>query len=234
MLRRLSKMIAGRILVVTAGLALATAGLSALTVAPASAANDVVVSYWGTGHYEDDDTTYQCGTTWDWEQGANAVDEIYNPCDARVWVHYVSEGTGVVQSYCVNPYGGLAYDIPTSQLQWSSSVTYTNIQLTSNTSQCDSGDNAYVWWNEAGTGYEEEDSYNCFVDSEISYSGFVVEQVQNNCNTRIWLHINSSGTGGTLCMNPGQTTSNYAYTFSYVDITANQALCASPGAPYPY
>jgi hypothetical protein len=50
-----------------------------------------VASYWGTSHYEDSGGQYSCGTTWEINQGVNKVDEVYNPCNSRVWVHNYSD-----------------------------------------------------------------------------------------------------------------------------------------------
>jgi hypothetical protein len=234
MLRQITKNIAGRTLMITMGLMLATAGLTASSAGSANAASSSVVSYWGTmsNHFEDDGSLYECGTTWDWIQNANPAFEIYNPCNTRVWVHYVNEGTGQVQAYCVNPGGGLAYSpLP---ITWSSSVTYSNIQLTSNTAQCDSGDDAYIWWNEEGTGYTPLSDYACTINYGTSKSGYLVNEAQNTCDSRLWLHANSNGTGNALCIDPGSPVANFGTVYLEFEISGNQMPCSYPAAPLPY
>ena len=231
MFRWISEIAAGRILMITAGLMLAIAGLAALPVVPASAATSAVVSYWGTSHYEDNGSTYQCGTTWQWSQGLNQVDEVYNPCSTRVWVHYVSVGTGQVQAYCVNPFGGLAYDIP---LQWNSTVTYSNIQLTANASPCDSGQTFAIAWETSNSQFHSQ-SYPC-EDLTLSITGEFVEEASNlGCDSRMWLHESDGGTtGANSCVNPGAIAQPPAETYWQVQEVANQAPCDAGGPPYPY
>jgi hypothetical protein len=234
MLRRISEIVVGRMLIITASLMLVGAGLVALAVVPASAATQVVVSYWGSNHYEDNDSTYQCGRTWEWRQGANALDEVYNPCNTRVWVHYYSTGTDEIQQFCVNPNGGLAYDFPASELHWSSSVTFSDIQLTSNTLPCDSGQAFSVAW-------ENDDSqitsfnYPCETFSAWTPNEFVEEAINANCSSRLWLHYNTDGSGASYCISPeGKRYQPPADGYFQVSESANQAPCTAGGPPYPY
>jgi hypothetical protein len=195
MLRRITKIAVQRILIVIPGLMLATAGLAALPASQSSAATLTVVSFWGSGGYAPSGGTFNCGTTWDWTQGALAVDEIYNPCNSRVWVHYVNEGDpSEGGTFCVNPGGGLAYAIP---LKWVSSDTYSDIQLTSNTSPCDSGDSVSMEW-EDGLSFVPK-TYACQAGFTATLSGYTVDSLPNVCNFRIWLH--STGTA-IDCLNP--------------------------------
>lgn len=178
---------------------LAVAGLAELPADPASAASSVV-SYWGSSHYEDSGGSYQCGTSWQWRQGVNKIDDIYNPCSGRVWVHYVSVGTGQVQAYCVNPDGRLAYAIP---LQWNSTVTYSDIQLSANTSACASGQTFAIAWENADSQIRTQ-SYTCLALT-LTITGEFVEEASNlGCVSRMWLHESASGGGASYCINPGQ------------------------------
>ena len=213
--------------VAAAGLTIAGAGLTALTAGQADAASSVV-SYWGTTHYEDSGGQYACGSTWIINQGTNKVDEVYNPCNTRVWVHYYNNGSGEVQQYCVNPNGGLAYGIP---LVWSSAVTSTNIQLTSNTSPCYAGVTASISWENPNLSYAGQ-SPACSSGATFTRSGYEVGGIANNCDFRIWLHgpDNSS-----LCVYPGGSNfPGYDSPYTELQMTAAQAPCSAGSAPYPY
>ena len=121
MIGRIVKLVLRPTGAITAGLLLVLASLAVLPAVPASAASQVE-SWWGTtSNYK----TYFGTCTaagWQVQQGVFPVLEVYNPCSDRVWVHYVNLGAGTVQSYCVNPGGGLAYAIP--NFPFSSSETY--------------------------------------------------------------------------------------------------------------
>jgi len=226
MIRRIAKINPGRAAITAAGLMFAAAGLAALPAVQASAASSNVVSYWGTSHFEDNSPTYECGTTWEVNQGANQVDEVYNPCNARVWVHYYSTGTGQVQSFCVTPDGGLAYHIP---LQFNGSVTNVNIQLTSNTSPCSAGEEASASW---VSGLQIQDKfYGCNVGDSFTFGGWTVGGLNNSCDFRVWLH----GSNSSFCIDPGGST-GFGFTGAYTEIqmTALQAPCGAGAPPYPY
>jgi hypothetical protein len=224
MIRRIAKVAGARLLIMTSGLMLATAGLAALPAGPAQAATPSVVSYWGGTGYETDGSIYECGKTWDWPQGSSSVNEVYNPCDTRVWVHYVDEGDpGASGSFCVNPNGGLAYGIP---LHWNGG-DLSDIQLTSNTSGCDAS--VSVQWESDFTFANK--TYNCQPGGSYTVSGLTVDQVANDCDTRIWLH----GPGNSAdCLNPS-TGSFYYPDSSYTELqtTAVEAPCSAV-LPYPY
>lgn len=203
-----------------AGLTLASAGLATLWSGPVSAATSVT-SYWGTNNTLEDGGQYPCGTTWEINQGANRVDEVSNPCNTRVWVHYYSDSSGEVQQYCINPDGGLAYGIP---MAFSSSVTYADIQLTSNTSACDAGAAAAVTWENSNL-QSAGKSYACAPGDTFTYSGLNVGGIANNCDFRIWLH----GSGNrTLCINPGGSNyPGYDSPYSQLQMTDVQAPCSA-------
>jgi hypothetical protein len=231
MIRRIAKKATGRTVMVTVGAMLAVAGLMALPVVPASATTSSVISYWGASHFEDSGGSYACGTTWEVSQGQNAVDEVYNPCDARVWVHYYSDNSSVPQTYCISPGGGLAYDIP---LDWSSSVTFANIQLTSNTSQCDPGSPVGLAWEDADTSQIHSENDPCAYFTETITGDFIEEAVNSGCDTRMWLHYSASG-GASYCINPlGLLYQPPADAYWQVQVTSVQAPCSAGGAPYPY
>jgi hypothetical protein len=216
MTMRISRIAAARILLAAAGLALGAFVLTALP-GPARAATASVVSYWdGTG-YKTDGTIYDCGTTWDWSQGAAQLNEVYNPCSGRVWVHYVDEGnSGGSGSFCVNPDGGLAYGIP---LQWTGG-DISDIQLTSNTSPCDS--TVSVTWEEPGP-----KTYNCQPGGSYTVGGSLglVVGIANVCDSRIWLHTSS---GGSYCLDP-TTGGYYSFYSSYTEVqtTSIEAPCSA-------
>jgi hypothetical protein len=134
--------IAGSLVAALAAVLLAVGGMAVFPATSASAstsASGSVVTAWFSGYgtglqfCDDPGTSFYNG----------AVVEVDNPCGARVWVHYVAGTT--VQSYCVNP-GGLAYHLP---ITWAGDDT-TDIQLTTNTSQCDSSELFVLNWCSAG------------------------------------------------------------------------------------
>jgi hypothetical protein len=209
--------------IAAAGLALGAFVLTALAGGPARAATASVVSYWGGTGIKTDGSIYDCGKTWDWSQGTAQVNEVYNPCSGRVWVHYVDDGNpGGSGSFCVNPDGGLAYGIP---LHWVGG-DISDIQLTSNTSPCDS--TVSVIW-EAGLQYASK-PYNCQPGGSYTVGGFTVDGVANDCDSRIWLHTSS---GGSYCISP---TSGSFYEsgspYSELQTTSIEAPCSAT-IPYP-
>jgi hypothetical protein len=223
MLSRLTKIAAGRILIIISGLMLAAAGVTALSAGPAHASTPSVISYWGNTGVATDGTIYDCGTTWLWQQGSSAVNEVYNPCNARVWVHYVDDGDPSLSgTYCVNP-DGLAYDIP---LQWNKN-DQTNIQLTSNTSLCDS--TVGVTW-EANLQFAGK-TYDCQPGGSYTVADFTVDGLANDCDSRIWLH----GPGNSSdCIEPTSGTFyDEGSQYTEVQTTAVQAPCSAV-QPYPY
>jgi hypothetical protein len=226
MTMRISRIAAARMLLSAAGLALGAFVLTALAGGPARAATASVVSYWdGT---KTDGSLYDCGTTWDWQQGAAQVNEVYNPCSGRVWVHYVDEGNpGGSGSFCVNPDGGLAYDIP---LKWARG-DLSDIQLTSNTSPCDS--TVSVTWVDGATLQSLSKTYDCQPGDSYTVGGYAVDSIANDCDSRIWLHTSS---GGSYCLNP--TNGSYyergigSSPYSEVQTTSIEAPCSAT-LPYP-
>jgi hypothetical protein len=220
MIKRISRIVA----LTTPGLMLAMIGLAALPAGQAQASTSIV-SYWGSSSspYE---ATFSCSTPAEYNEGANPVIEVYNPCGGRVWVHYNS------QAYCVNP-GGLAYAIPSSELQWSNGDT-ANIQLTSNTSQCDSSGSIPVAW-ENGAGQGAEIVYNCDTGASID-TGYYIEQASNStCDTRLWLHEDDNGGGNSFCFSPYTGTANFsAGAYWQLAGSENQAPCNAGDAPYSY
>ncbi len=226
---RIARMAMNRAATITAGLLLAAGALAALP-SPASAASSVV-SWWGTAgsHYEDSGGSYSCAGTWQVDQGAHPNLEVFNPCNARVWVHYYNDSVTQVQAYCISPGGGLAYAIP---LRWSTGYT-SNIQLTTNTSACDAGQTFGVAWQSVVS--TQKLTYPC-VPLSASVSGESIEAVSNlNCVSRMWLHEFANGSGATYCVNPGAAlVQPPADAYYEVQETANQALCDAGGPPYSY
>jgi len=107
---------------------LAAVGVAVLPAGHASASDDLTAWF-----SQDPDTALQPCTTPGTFWYPGAAQEVYNPCGGRVWVHYISGSA--VASYCVNPGGGLAYDLP---ITWKPGDS-TNIELTSDTADCDAG-----------------------------------------------------------------------------------------------
>jgi hypothetical protein len=221
MIRQTAKIAAARIFIMAATLAMVIAGLP---VGPARASTLSVVSYWGVNGYKADGSIYQCGKTWYWPQGNIAVDEVYNPCNTRVWVHYDDQtDPGASEEFCVNPDGGLAYGFPLHL----NSNDISDIQLTSNTSPCDS--TVSVIW-EANLQFQTK-TYDCQPDSSATLSGFTVDGFANYCDSRIWLH----GSGNSShCVDP-TTGSFYATNSPYSQIQmTNVEAPRSATPPYPY
>ncbi len=104
----------------TAGLLLAVGLTAALPAVPASASSNVVAVFSADADY----ATPSCSLPGTY---------FYNPCGTRVWIHYTSGSS--VQAYCVNPGGGLAYDLP---IHFASGDS-TDLQISSNPSPCGAG-----------------------------------------------------------------------------------------------
>ena len=130
MTRGMVKGARGRVAAVAMCLLLAAGGLAALPAVPAGASTTVVAVFSGDGG---DYATPLCSLPGTYHYGGKAL-EVFNPCSDRVWVHYISGST--VQEYCVNPGGGLAYDLP---INWAGG-DISDLQITTNKSPCDAGD----------------------------------------------------------------------------------------------
>lgn len=229
MMRRMVKFFLGRTGRITAGLLLMLACLAVLHAVPASAASSVE-SWWGSATSPQTLPCNLVSTTV--RQGAVPAVEVYNPCGDRVWVHYVSVGTGEVQAYCVNPGGGLAYKIP---LQWSSTVTYSDIQLSNNTSPCDDASKnlGIRWWQANSTFNHQTVDESCHIGTVFTKKGFYISGASNSCDFRVWLHQFDNGTGNTKCLNPGN---GYDVpppsAYWQAQMSANQAPCNAGPPPF--
>ncbi len=229
MKRRMLRAARGRVAVIAAGLLVAVGSLAVLPAASASASSDLTAWF-----SQDPDTALQsCSTPGDFTYPGAAI-EVYNPCSGRVWIHYTS-GSGVA-AYCVNPDGGLAYDLP---IKWAGGDT-TDMQLTSNTAQCDAGNTFEVFSLSCGC-TPLQSPYNCTMNLPPIYttSFWIYELMPVDCNFRIWLHqgytSNGTGTGNSFCIDPGlhQVEGTYAMNqYTQVQTTDNQAPCSAGGPPY--
>jgi hypothetical protein len=223
--RSLVTVMAGGMLVAGAGMAMPPA---------ASASSSSVVELWfsnsGTGLQlcSDPGTFYYDG----------AAAEVYNPCGGRVWVHYTAGTT--VQSYCVNPRGGLAYDLP---ITWKAGDT-TNIQVTTNTTQCDASATGValpfiVEWVPPDYLLHQE-PYDCNPSaSDLFLGGNSIGALETFCNFRIWIHVGDDGSGASYCIDPNPSaTGDQGYSppndreFWQVRTTNIQAPCNAGSPPY--
>jgi hypothetical protein len=211
----------------------AGAGVAALPATSASASTIAEVWFSGEGTgiqvCSDPGTFYYSGS----------VVEVYNPCSVRVWVHYTA-GTAV-QSFCVNPGGGIAYDLP---ITWAS-VDTTNIQVTTNSALCDDRGGAkgltpiVVSW-DTGLGLYQQ-SYNCDpAQSKQSLGEDTMFWIQSFCDFRIWVHANDDGSGASHCLDPNwnATVGQGIYDppseteFKQFLVSEIQAPCAAGSPPY--
>jgi hypothetical protein len=128
MIRRIARMAGSGMALLAAVVLVAAGGLALVPAASASArvTDSSIVEAW----FGDGGTGLQPCSAPGTQYYNSSVTEIYNPCSYRVWVHYVSGST--VESYCVNPGGGLAYKLP---ITWAGGDS-SDIQLTTNTSLC--------------------------------------------------------------------------------------------------
>jgi hypothetical protein len=131
----IARIVRSRLAMIAAGLMLAAGGLAVIPAASANAGELLQAVF----SQDPDIASQPCSTPGDFTYPGAAV-EIYNPCSGRVWIHYTS-GSGVA-AYCVNPDGGLAYDLP---IKWAGGDT-TDMQLTSNTAQCDQNNLFGINW----------------------------------------------------------------------------------------
>jgi hypothetical protein len=246
MIGRMSKGVLGRAAGLAAGVMLALAAVAAVPAVRAQAASSPV-AWVGTSssHSENPDwgvigggpTPWTCSYSWQTEKVAEPILEIYNPCSTRMWVHYYNYDSASYSSYCVNPGGGLAYNEPFFS-SWSSGDS-ADIQLTSNSDPCLwPAKGLSVSWSD---GTRDQDY--CGLAETTSSSVNWIEAATNGCDTRVWLHVTSSGsTGATLCLdnynggaentytlNPASSTTFFQY-----QVTLNQAPCSAGGAPYSY
>lgn len=231
--RNLAVLTATSMLIAGAGVAaLPAASASATTVsASASATVEAFFSGGGTGLQlcSDPGTFFYSGK----------VVEVYNPCGDRVWVHYTAGTT--VQSYCVNPGGGIAYDLP---INWAAGDT-TNIQVTTNSTLCDDrgapkGLTPIVVSWDSGMGLDQQ-SYNCNPKQSPQWLGTdTIYWIQTFCDFRIWVHAGDQGQGATHCLdpNPNATVAQGVYDppseteFAQFQVTEIQAPCAAGSMPY--
>jgi hypothetical protein len=196
-------------------------GLVAAAALPAAPANAsaAVESWWG--NYSADQTL-DCSLAPTYtDEPALPVSEVYNPCGYRVWVHYVSDSDPQAgQSYCVNPDGGLAYDIPNFPFD-SGEVTYSYIQLTSNPDWCDAGTSSSITYYKNGSPLAHTTSLACSIGGGLTVPG-VLAQVSDSCDSRMWLY---GPDNAILCLSPGVSGGSFGTTYDKVLLVANQAPC---------
>lgn len=243
MLRRISRVVSGRAAGPAAAVMLVLAAVAAAPAVPAQAASSVPEVFVGPAGTRNPNwgsldngsqTPWTCAYAWQTQQHSEQVDEIYNPCNTRMWVHYYYGST--YAEICVNPGGGLAYSVP-FLTAWKSGDT-ADIQLSGNTSPCLANTlGLQVTWSD---GTRDQDY--CGIAESTSSSANWITAAINSCDTRVWLHIDNSGKGVTICLdnyNSGAENSYYlnptsATTFFQYQLTLNQAPCSAGGAPYSY
>jgi hypothetical protein len=158
--------------------------------------------------------TYSCETTSYSDKGAS-ISAVTNNCGYRLWLHQDAGGGGSAP-YCINP-GALA----------SGFGVYKQIQVTGNTAACDVSDQVVVTFYTL----DYQTQYNCVEGAEHWFSDqfgdpYVINTLQNHCNTRVWLYYNQNGSGGVTCVSPnGNYTEDYYNPRYYLSISANQAHC---------
>jgi hypothetical protein len=209
---------------IAVGLLLAAAGSAVLPAAPASASTTVVAVFSSSNEY----ITPLCSDPGTYDQSGSAV-EVYNPCSTRVWVHYYSGSS--VETYCVNPGGGLAYDLP---IRWAGGDT-SDLQITTNKSQCDAGVSFAINWFAGGYLIDSESNVcqpnQTFTEPAGVYAEWITD---GGCDFRIWLH-GENGTSPSSCYNgTGDSPTVTTKTYFQVQTTYNQAPCDAGGPPYPY
>jgi hypothetical protein len=189
--------------------AILAGGAVAGPVAAASASTSVTVEWVSdTGTYTQ---TYACSGTA--THSGWYVDYVSNGCGDRVWLHQTLSGGGS-NPYCINP-GAEAYGL---------SHDYEQVQFSGTAATaCDAGTDFQVGW-VTQTGWVEP--YSCVDGYTVSASAYVLT-VQNNCNTRIWIHVNPDGSDGAVaCVSPNTTWSGNELG-TQVQVTANQAPCSA-------
>jgi hypothetical protein len=224
---------------IAVGLLLAAAGSAVLPAAPASASTTVVAVFSSSNEY----ITPLCSDPGTYDQSGSAV-EVYNPCSTRVWVHYYSGSS--VETYCVNPGGGLAYDLP---IRWAGGDT-SDLQITTNTAPCYAANASFqiAWLASCSLCFPAWDLKSCQMGQTFTNKGEWVYAVWNNetstnegpgtCNVRIWVHEYDNGTGNAACIDPGgviPASEGYrSPVYWQVDVTNVQAPCSAGSPPYPY
>src|SRR5713226_8670379 len=225
MTRGMVKGARGRVAAVAMCLLLAAGGLAALPAVPAGASTTVVAVFSGDVCYY---ATPLCSLLVTYHYGGKAL-EVFNPCSDRVWVHYISGST--VQEYCVNPGGGLAYDLP---INWAGG-DISDLQITTNKSPCDAGADFEAYWLACAGGCIPLPSpFGCQMNHPpITATGLWVYEVGiDGCNFRIWLHEHDDGSGNSVCIDPGphDVVGYYpAGAYWQVQETDNQAPCSAGG-----
>jgi hypothetical protein len=201
--------------------AIAVASLAMLPAVSASASTGVVADWklpnTNIGAVE---ASYSCSSNTQTYEGLPLA-EVRNSCGVRVWLHhYNSDGT--IDAYCVNPDGGVAYGFSTG---------YTELQVSSTPTQCDSGAKYAVGW----YGYVSNivaKTYACTMGTQHSDNTYWVYSVSAaQCNFRIWLH--NSDTGQSICISPQGTSGPYPTpVYLQLETTYNQAPCDAGPPPF--
>lgn len=174
-------------------------GLALGPAVAASASSGVTVT-WVT-LYGSHTQTYSCSGTqtysgWD-------VAYVSNGCGGRVWLHGTTSGGGA--AYCVNP-GAIAYGAIGG---------YKQFLVSGNPVACDANVQLSPGWVDSpilptalvGTTAICVDGqpYNLYYDGQPFPGYWWLFQIVNKCNTRIWIHGNSNGSGNSYCISPGAT-----------------------------
>jgi hypothetical protein len=213
--------------------ALLTAGLACVMPPVAASASAGVTVTWIDAYGATDTFTYACSGTQTY-YGEDIVD-ITNGCGYRVWAHQYTDGSGA--SYCVNP-GALAYGF---------TADFEQILVSENGAACDAGAESTVGWGNAINYNTVEDvtqascvdgaTYTDYLFSSTGSSYLGVEDLPDACNTRIWIHENSDGSGDAFCVSPGESVNslsppygNWANEYGLgeqIQVTANQAPCSA-------
>lgn len=156
-------------------------------------------------------------------------------------MHYFDPGDPSASgAYCINPDGGLAYDLPIS---WVSGDT-TNIQVTTNPIPCDVNANNKIlpfvvsWLPQNYTPIQQQ--YDCQPSAKPTIlSGSSIWALQTFCDFRIWIHEGDNGTGASHCIDPNPWVEpDQGYSppndreYWQVQQTNIQAPCAAGGPPY--
>jgi hypothetical protein len=184
--------------------------LAAAPAVTASASSGVQVTW--VSLYTKTTITYGCDTGAHTHNG-DTIQFIANNCGGRAWLHQYTNGGGGV--YCVNP-GAIASGFSQGHQQ---------ILTTTNPNICVSS-LTYVTWNGGNS-----TQYNCIQGAIHTYSNFIgdyfpIENLENHCNIRVWLHQNPNGTGAELCVSPyGRYVNDWYTAYDQFQMSANQAPC---------